>query len=223
MLMNFRLRAGVTFCDTGGRLVFLDVRRNRYFALPEVCEHAFRRFAAGDALDDRDRIALETIAGNGLLEPCEECGRPSGCSPGLPPTASLLDEKTRPRPAALIGALARLALASVALKARPLSNALQSFERRKAAAEPTPGDAATSLVEVAAAFRLCRLIASPLDRCLPRSLAAAHRLLDRGVPAELVIGVRLRPFAAHCWVRHGPVLVNESLDQVRNFTPILTL
>jgi hypothetical protein len=89
--------------------------------------------------------------------------------------------------------------------------------------KPPAGDSLRPLAEVAAAFRLSRLIASPLDRCLPRSLAAAHGLLDRDIVPELVFGVRLQPFAAHCWVRHGQVLVNESLDQVRNFTPILTL
>jgi hypothetical protein len=203
--------------------VFLDIRRDRYFALPTTAEQAFQRFAAQAALGGKDRAALETIVANGLLEPCTQSVFPRPCPPGPEPTISLLDRKARSRPAEVLGALSRLALAGFALRVRSLSSTLQSFERRKTAARPRAGEHDRLLLEVAAAFKVTRLMASPLDRCLPRSLAAAHRLLDRGVVPELVFGIRLQPFTAHCWVRHGNVLVNESLDQVRNFTPILTL
>ena len=38
-----------------------------------------------------------------------------------------------------------------------------------------------------------------------------------------VIGVSLYPFAAHSWVQCGTALVNDRLDRVRHFTPILTI
>ena len=44
-----------------------------------------------------------------------------------------------------------------------------------------------------------------------------------GLPADFVIGVSLHPFAAHSWVQWGTVLVNDQLDAVRHFTPILVL
>ena len=39
-------------------------------------------------------------------------------------------------------------------------------------------------------------------RCLTSSLVLTALLARRGIPATLVIGVRLDPFAAHAWVEH---------------------
>jgi hypothetical protein len=36
-----------------------------------------------------------------------------------------------------------------------------------------------------------------------------------------VMGVSGRPFAAHCWVQVGDRVVNDTLDHVILFTPIL--
>jgi hypothetical protein len=38
-----------------------------------------------------------------------------------------------------------------------------------------------------------------------------------------VIAVRTGPFAAHCWLQTDLFLINESLDEARNFTPILVI
>lgn len=50
--------------------------------------------------------------------------------------------------------------------------------------------------------------------CLQRSAATVCLLRLRGVPAELVIGARKMPFAAHAWVEvDGRVLNNHSIVQ----------
>ncbi len=46
--------------------------------------------------------------------------------------------------------------------------------------------------------------------CLQRSATAACLLRLRGVPAELVIGVRKMPFYAHAWVEVDGRVVNDS-------------
>jgi hypothetical protein len=38
-----------------------------------------------------------------------------------------------------------------------------------------------------------------------------------------VIGVKLRPFAAHSWVQSGPWLVNDRIDMIRAYTPIMAV
>ncbi|RYM07421.1 lasso peptide biosynthesis B2 protein [Sphingobium cupriresistens] len=40
---------------------------------------------------------------------------------------------------------------------------------------------------------------------------------------DVVLGVQLGPFSAHCWVQHEDRLVNDRVDMVRTFTPILVL
>jgi transglutaminase-like putative cysteine protease len=60
---------------------------------------------------------------------------------------------------------------------------------------------ATGLQLGAAVTRL--LGALPRDpRCLQKSLVLTELLARRSIPATLVIGVRLDPFAAHAWVEH---------------------
>jgi len=54
--------------------------------------------------------------------------------------------------------------------------------------------AISQAVDWAAAFYWKRVL------CLQRSIAATRLLRAYGVPAELVIGCRLAPFAGHAWV-----------------------
>jgi hypothetical protein len=79
------------------------------------------------------------------------------------------------------------------------------------------------MCDVAVAFERTARIVRSHDQCLSRSLALARRLAALGLPADLVIGVRLRPFAAHCWVHAGEWLVNDRIDTVRTYTPILSV
>src|SRR3546814_7368922 len=59
------------------------------------------------------------------------------------------------------------------------------------------------------------------DRCLVQSLATCALLRRQGVPCRFAIGVRSRPFAAHAWVELDAQVVNDDLENVRQFTPIL--
>jgi len=47
--------------------------------------------------------------------------------------------------------------------------------------------------------------------------------LSRGLAADLVVGVRLNPFAAHSWVQAGSHVLNDRMDSVRTYTPVLVL
>jgi len=38
-----------------------------------------------------------------------------------------------------------------------------------------------------------------------------------------VIGIRPDPFLAHCWVQHKGLVLNDDIDNVRTFTPILVI
>jgi hypothetical protein len=57
------------------------------------------------------------------------------------------------------------------------------------------------------------------NRCLVRSLAVSGMLARRGIPAQLVLGVRpetSEPFMAHAWVEHGGecVLPDEGFERL---------
>jgi len=77
--------------------------------------------------------------------------------------------------------------------------------------------------EIVGAFERLNLIFSPLDQCLPRSLALTHLLMRSGHLTQFVIGVRLKPFLAHSWVQQGDVVLNERVDVARTFSSILVI
>jgi hypothetical protein len=56
--------------------------------------------------------------------------------------------------------------------------------------------------------------------CLPRSLALAATLRQRGVEADLCIGVVDIPFSAHAWVESDGILLNDTLAKREEYTII---
>lgn len=54
--------------------------------------------------------------------------------------------------------------------------------------------------------------------CLQRSAVGVLLLRWRGIPAELVIGVRKVPFYAHAWIELDGLVLNDSPDVQRTFT-----
>lgn len=58
--------------------------------------------------------------------------------------------------------------------------------------------------------------------CLSRSVVLADLLDRQRIPNELRIGVRnpLHGFAAHAWVEHAGMVLNDDADVASRFTPI---
>ena len=57
--------------------------------------------------------------------------------------------------------------------------------------------------------------------CMFDSLALLHFLAWHGVFPEWVFGVTAEPFKAHCWVRAGTTVLNDTLERTGAFTPIM--
>lgn len=214
------LRPGLSYCDVGGRLVFLDTVADRYFCLDPVAGAGFRRIAEGAEDLDADSHRLDPL---GLLTRSPIGTRPQACAAPPRPTRSLLDSPpTAAGFRATLGALASLQTARLRFRLQPLSAALAAFARAKRGA-PARANGPDNLARETAGFRKAELFATTADACLSHSYAIGRHLIARRVDAALVLGVRLGPFAAHCWVQHGDCLVNDRLDMVSTFTPILAL
>jgi hypothetical protein len=57
--------------------------------------------------------------------------------------------------------------------------------------------------------------------CLFDSLALVEFLAMQDLFADWVFGVRAEPFAAHCWVQREDVVLNDSVERVGTFVPIM--
>ena len=117
---------------------------------------------------------------------------------------------------------------SLSLKLIPIARVLERLRRRQAwalARSHTVGIVPPSakVLAVAAQFNRARRVV-PIDTvCLLDSLALLNFLARRGLFARLVMGVKLNPFAAHCWVQHQDIILNDAFDRAGAFTPILVV
>lgn len=220
---NHRLREGLSFCFVAGHAVFLDLPADRYFCLGPSHETAFRAWLSGKA----DLAAVALLRAQRLLEPASNPADRFAPVDLPPATSSLLDSPTRAPLAELGRAGAHLMLSALRLKRGGLAWSIAHLRRRKSriCAEGAPEGAVpiARAARIASAHETAGLVFSSHDKCLWRSLAIAAHLARAGIAAELVIGVRLRPFRAHSWIRLGEIAVNDTIENLRTFTPILVV
>jgi hypothetical protein len=76
---------------------------------------------------------------------------------------------------------------------------------------------------IVAALEHSALWLGSADRCLRRAIAAMMMCRRRGLAAQLVLGVRIDPFGAHAWVQLDERVLVGEFEQVRLFTPILSV
>jgi len=223
--MPLALAPGISFCECDQRRIFLDLARDRYFCLGEPADQAFGALLRGAAPSDEQVRRLDTLVASGILAHSPFGDLPRPCRARAPGT-SLLDAEQQPpanawqslAAAAAVArarfALRRLGLARMAAGARRLKEDRPRGERR-----PPP----EQLAAIAAAFRSASQITGARDLCLPRSFAILRHCLAHEIGAEMVIGVKLRPFQAHAWVVCDGALISDPLATITPFTPILTL
>lgn len=217
------LAQGVSFVRLGERVIFLDLRSDRYFGLSSRCEEAFLRLVDERRPGDGDPAILDGLVRDGILEQVSGQGSLLPFKPAFHPATSLLDAERLPvgawRQARAAWALKR---SQHELKTRPLSDLVNELSACR-----LEHDVGTNISEDARricwAFEAAGLLVTPLRNCLSRSLALAGTLRGRGHGCELVIGVAINPFQAHAWVQARDTLLNDRLERVRQFTPILAV
>jgi hypothetical protein len=57
--------------------------------------------------------------------------------------------------------------------------------------------------------------------CKERALCCWFMLHLAGVPAKLVMGVRFRPFSAHCWCEVEQRILTDSSEYCKTYTPVI--
>jgi hypothetical protein len=222
--MHLALRNGISFCCVDGRLLFLDVIADRYFCLSAPAEKCFLGIVGtGGRVADRED-ALDALISRGMLVEAPTPVPLKPCTLPLLPEESVLDQLL-PRGSMLqaAGAMGRLAAVRMRLKIAGLARTLSAISARKARPAPASGNPDMLLCQTMAGFGRAAGVATILDNCLGQSIAIAHDMLARGLRPDVVLGVRLGPFNAHCWVQYENRLVNDRFDMVRTFTPILLI
>lgn len=199
-------RDALAWREIDGQLIFLDVAADRYFRLgPE-----------------QNRAFLDMIAKTGRehWHQPPDFPRPSSWSPAnrtsqaielgtfsLPEIAHSLWIQRR-----IERRIATSGLQSVLCETRGLL-----VRRERHSGDPSTPD------RIVRSFEHARILRTAANRCLPRSIALAIRFASCGTRANVVIAVKLAPFSAHCWAQVGDVVLNDSVEEVQRYTPLLVL
>jgi hypothetical protein len=220
--------ATLSFCLTGGKAVFLDTKHNRYFRLGGQPEALFLTFVESGPVADLDVAPLVRL---GVLEPATGAGAHLNQALAPIPTRSIVEQGQTRRPSD-----ARLTLevgqAVVLTWAALKSSSLASVVARHKAMRPRTPVAGSldqrasrggDIGSLSASFNLIRRFV-PIDTvCLLDSFALQRFLTRRGLRPQLVVGVRLNPFTAHCWVQEDDIVLNDAVERASTYTPILVV
>lgn len=197
--------------------MFLDLRGDRYFALSGGLAESFAALLDGAA----DRKGLEGLRERGIL--VDGSGEPVQSHAIETPRFSVLDRSkaSSVSPAGILSLGWGFTVMRARLKRSGIAGPAAELALARRTATPAHGDA--SLVAGARAYEQLCLLRGAHNLCLPHSLALALSLARQGCAAEVVLGVQLGPFIAHCWVECQGELVNDRFDRVRSYTPIRRL
>jgi hypothetical protein len=172
--------------------------------------------------------AIEVLRGRGLLADSIPPGKDATPVTANVPVRELISEtQTAPaaRPGSWLKFLTASAFAKFALRTWPFERVILRVKRRKALLEPQSGpldaERARKLVEAFGRYRV--FLFSSKNECLYDSLALLEFLAGYGIYPDWVFGVQTRPFAAHCWVQHGELVFNDTVEHVTGYTPIMVV
>jgi hypothetical protein len=223
--LQLRPRDDLAFCRLDGGLIFLDVRKDAYFRLSSRLERAFVACLENSECDEVD---VGNLLARGILV--------DGCAPAVPasalaaPTRSAVEQGSIEGAPSLWDVLETIYITSAVrlqLRMRKLHrilHALAVYRQSRASPENTSNDPAleSSLRRAAHAFLHARRYVPIETRCLLDALSMTRYLARRGHHVRIVFGVTEDPFAAHCWVQAGDLLLSDAIGNVETYTPIWT-
>ena len=206
----------IHFCEIAGQRVFLDLLADRYFSLPPAADRIMSALLSREPAFASEDAAPLVVAGLLVEAPA---GRPAEPTIYPAPESSLLEEASSER--LHLGSLPevwlRVAGARRAVSRMQLPGLLAAARTRSAAGP----EARERRDRAARRFLRARRLVPVAPNCLYDSLALHRFLQSRSIDADLVIGAKLHPFGAHCWVQCGTTVLNDTLGSARGFAPIL--
>lgn len=220
--MSYGLRDGLSFCRVDGRLIFLDLRADRYFQLPAHTEDIFLAYLDDDG---SAHVDVGDLVRRGILAPTAD---PEGHKQAgfiETPIRSAI-ERSFDAPVlsfpALLDVMAIVVSTRWQLKTRKLQaivDNLMTYRHKKTEHEPTPS-IEQRLLGAAGIFMRARPYVPIETSCLLDALSMVRFLARRRLHASIVFGVTSTPFAAHCWVQAGDLILNDTVGNATAHTPI---
>ena len=217
-MSRFQMPSHLFVCVVDGQHIFLDLVRDRYFGLPPAQNAAFAALAEGRG-EGMAASGLEPLIRAGVVIQAPE-GKPIASTAHAPPETSLAEAAGPGRAARLIDVAEVMMLvlgARRTVRRKALPRAFSMLANVRAGRT----GCARHRDRLVQRFVAARRFVPVAPNCLSDSLALRRFLARRDVAADLVIGVKLHPFGAHCWLQQGTTVLNDALGGARGFKPVL--
>jgi len=228
---RYGLADEVYVCRSGERFVFLDAAQDRYLILKDRQSEWLTEILCPKPptvpLTDKSEAFAVRLCELGLLS--KNVQRGCGEYPPVPPPHAaydnILEDKTQKYPCKARLRFFRAFSQAVWLERTcGLSNMLKMAAAWKNDVTPDHNVCLQIALNHTNAFhRITPFVFSSHDACRWRSLVLFRYLTLCGIRPEWVYAVRTRPFAAHCWIEFDGVVLNDQLEKVRPYTPIMVI
>lgn len=226
----------VFVCVDEDCVVFLELRQDRYFALPAARTASLADLVPGwpvrgNTSGENGTDVAETLCHRGFL--IKSPGRGKDAAPVQVPIPSIEllplgdeeHERRAPIGARTVLMFLRAAItAKLSLKLLPFERVIRRARRRKEAHRSTAPFDLVRAGEFLDVYRRLRIyLFSSKEECLFDSLTLLEFLGRHSLFPDWIFGVRARPFAAHCWIQSGSIVVNDSVEHVAGYKPIMVV
>ena len=234
----YNLSEDAYVCVADDYLVFSDLRSDKYHCLSrtntEILLRSLPAFKPTGVQTNRDVRAsdriqaqrvVQALAKGRLIVDASEPGRTFAPIEMPEPSCSILSQTTDSPTGCSLGEstsfLCSSLKASAKLRYLPLRQTVRGIERRKRQLCRSTRNDDDTLRRLVMIFNRLRPYYGRDYLCRFDSLALVEFLACYRQFPQWVFGVKSQPFGAHCWVQNGPCLLNDSIDYVRQFTPIM--
>ncbi|MGH8195877.1 MAG: lasso peptide biosynthesis B2 protein [Woeseiaceae bacterium] len=236
--LPYQLAQNVFFCFSGSHLVFLDLPRNKYFCLnahnTRLATHLFPGLAdrndnssGPDSIDIRkeaQRVAAALVERGLLTQGDTKCGEAQPLRIQTVRRVAVCERMGR-EPAVRIGHLTTFFHASLKaswkLRWYSMLRTVRSIVAQKDRRIEPHSVNQQVLSDLVRIFHRLRPFYGRKYLCLYDSLALLQFLAAYRLFPQWVFGVKAEPFGAHCWVQEGDCVLNDAVEFVREYTPIM--
>lgn len=239
-MQMLRLSSDTYFCEHEDNAVFLNLSRNRYYAVDGETVRQLRHWVygwpqaheSGDSTGQNsastDRSTITDLLSHGILTASREGGKSAlpiaipSCIDSFPIWRD--DPTTCPRMRDLNAFLSSVATVWVTLRLFGLKRAIHRMARLEAGSVPQPPspEAMADVKNLTARFfRIRSWFYTARDACLLDSLIFWDFLRRNGLMSTLVIGVKMKPFGAHAWIQFRDLILTDTPESVSRYKPLL--